>query len=148
MNMVENKMDKKSAPTIKAGCILVDEKNKKIGIIYRDYRNDYEFAKGHLEKGETLQECAIRETAEETKIDAEIVSEIEPFIENYKTPNGELCKTYLFVARAICKSQNTSTDTHELIWLDTKDIEEKLSYENLKKLWKDARVAIKNYFKF
>ena len=44
----------------KAGCILIDIKNKKIGLIYRKKQNDYSFPKGHREDGETLAECAIR----------------------------------------------------------------------------------------
>ena len=45
---------------IKAGCILVDTKNKKIGLIYRSNRNDYSFPKGHKENGESLVEYCKR----------------------------------------------------------------------------------------
>ena len=58
----------------KAVCILINIKNKKIGLIYRNKHNDYSFPKGHKEDGETLIECAIRETAEETKRDCELYS--------------------------------------------------------------------------
>ena len=50
---------------LKAGTILV--KNDKIALVYRDYYDDYSFPKGHVEKGESFIECAIRETNEETK---------------------------------------------------------------------------------
>ena len=40
--------------TLKAGCILINTETKKIGLIYRDVHDDYEFPKGHLEKNETL----------------------------------------------------------------------------------------------
>jgi hypothetical protein len=33
----------------KAGCILLDLMNKKVGLIYRQKQNDYSFSKGHLE---------------------------------------------------------------------------------------------------
>ncbi len=147
MNMVQN-YNQQNKKTIKAGCILVDPKTKKIGLIYRDYRNDYEFAKGHLENGETIAECALRETAEETKIDAEIIETIPPFIEEYKTPSGEQCVSYLFVSTALGKSKNTSTDTHELIWLDIDEVEAKLSYITLKNLWKEAKPLIETYYNF
>ena len=51
----------------KAGCILINKENNKIGLIYRQKQKDYSFPKGHRESEESLIECAIRETAEETK---------------------------------------------------------------------------------
>ena len=51
--------------TLKAGTILINKDN--ICLIYRDIHNDYSFPKGHLEKNESLKECDIRETEEETK---------------------------------------------------------------------------------
>ena len=44
----------------KAGTILINLENKKIGVVYRKKQNDYTFPKGHLEKGETILECAVR----------------------------------------------------------------------------------------
>ena len=40
----------------KAGCILINKKTKKIGLVYRIKHKDYSFPKGHLEKNETLKE--------------------------------------------------------------------------------------------
>ena len=51
----------------KAGCILINRKDNTIALVYRKKYNDYSFPKGHLEEGETIEECALRETAEETK---------------------------------------------------------------------------------
>ena len=48
--------------------------------------NWYKIPKGHMEKGETLKETAIRETAEETKRVAEIIDEDSPVVEKYTTP--------------------------------------------------------------
>ena len=49
----------------KAGCILINYEKQKIALVCRN--NEYSFPKGHLEKGETIQECALRETIEETR---------------------------------------------------------------------------------
>ena len=43
----------------KAACILVNTKNKKIGLIYRTKQTDYYFPKCHREEDETFVECAI-----------------------------------------------------------------------------------------
>lgn len=68
--------------TVKAGCFLLNKQNKSIALVYRAKQNDYSFPKGHLEKAETVEQCAIRETAEETKRKAEIVSEFEPLLKD------------------------------------------------------------------
>lgn len=59
--------------TLKAGCYLVNKELKSVAVIYREKQKDYSFPKGHTEEGETIEETALRETAEETKRDAEIV---------------------------------------------------------------------------
>ncbi len=121
--------------TQKAGCILIDRLSHKVGIIYRDYRNDYSFPKGHVEKGETAEECAVRETAEETKRDC-IIADHEPYIERYTTSYGEECECYMYIAWDNGHSDNDSTDTHDLMWIDFDQVENKLTYPSLVKTWR------------
>lgn len=132
--------------TIKAGCYLVDVKNKKVALVYREKRNDWSFPKGHKEEGETIEECAVRETAEETKRVARIVSEIEPVVERYQTPAGEKCACYMFVAIDKGHSDNDSWDTHDTYFIDIDKVEEKLTYEDLKESWKSVLPKIKKLF--
>lgn len=132
--------------TIKAGCYLVDVKNKKVALVYREKRNDWSFPKGHKEEGETIEECAVRETAEETKRVAQIVPEIEPVVERYQTPAGEKCACYMFVAIDKGHSDNDSWDTHDTYFIDVDKVEEKLTYEDLKQSWKSILPKIKKLF--
>lgn len=125
--------------TKKAGCVLVNTQTKMIGLIYRDIQDDYSFPKGHLEQGETLEECAVRETAEETKRDCIIDETAGKTIENYTTPSGEECETHMFLAIDAGKSDNTSDEVHDLIWTEFERVENILSYQTLKDTW--------NYFK-
>ena len=118
--------------TLKAGCVLLDKESKKIALVYREKLDDYSFPKGHLEEGETIKECAIRETAEETKRVAILVENVKPHLQSYTTPSGEYCECQLFLALDGGKSDNTSWDTHPVVWVDYREVEEKLSYVNLK----------------
>lgn len=118
--------------TLKAGCVLLNVQTKKIALVYRKALNDFSFPKGHLERGETIEECAIRETAEETKRVAIFVEGVKPYLQSYTTPSGEYCECYLYLALDGGKSDNTSTDTHPVEWIDYKEVSDKLSYVNLK----------------
>ena len=61
--------------TKKGGCFLINRETKKVALIYRPRLNDYSFPKGHMEDGETVKDCAIRETIEETGRDIRLVKE-------------------------------------------------------------------------
>ena len=128
--------------TIKAGCFLIDKQAKKIALVYREKQNDWSFPKGHLEDGETIKQCAVRETAEETKRDC-IVLDYEPYVETYTTPKGEHCECHMFFALDNGSSDNDCTDTHTTHFVDFDKVEQTLSYPSLKKTWNDVKDTIK-----
>lgn len=128
--------------TLKAGCFLVNTETKSVALIYRAKQNDYSFPKGHKEDGETLEQCAIRETAEETKRIAEIVKGFEPHIERYTTSRSENCACYMYIAVDKGVSDNTSEDTHDLLWIPFNKVENKLSYPSLKASWNAVKDKI------
>lgn len=130
--------------TLKAGCILLNQEQDKVALIYRKKHNDYEFPKGHLEYNENLKECAIRETAEEIKRDAEIIERISPIILKYRTNKGEACKCYYYLSMDLGNCNNESTDSHKLIWTKFSDVENILTHNSLKNIWKIARKKIEN----
>ncbi len=132
--------------TLKAGCYLVNKELKSVAVIYREKQKDYSFPKGHTEEGETIEETALRETAEETKRDAEIVKKFQPYIEEYTTPLGERCVCYMFIALDKGKSNNNSEDTHFMQWVPFDEVEEKLSYESLRKGWNSVKENILSIF--
>lgn len=119
----------------KAGCILLNLETKKIGLIYREKQNDYSFPKGHMEKGETLIECAIRETEEETKRKVKLYSEEVIAIDHYVDSMNDEVEMYYYIGIDDGISDNDSTDTHDLMWVDYDDVLNVLTYDSLKKTW-------------
>lgn len=133
--------------TIKAGCFLVNVENKTVALVYRGKQKDYSFPKGHIEDGETYEQCAVRETAEETKRVAKIVKDFEPYIERYTTLKGENCVCYMFIAVDTGESDNTSEDTHTTYWIPFDKVEETLSYPSLKNTWNMVKDKIAKLLK-
>ena len=128
---------------LKAGTILINK--NKIGLIYRDNYDDYSFPKGHLEDNESLVECAIRETNEETKREVTLLLEEPIYIEDYTSSRNEECRCYYYLVKDNGHSDNTSEDTHDLVWLDFDKVSDVLSYESLKKLWSEIKDKVKEY---
>jgi len=124
---------------IKAGTILIDIKNKSIAIIYREKQKDYFFPKGRIEGSETIMECAIRETEEETKRKCIILEDKPIFIEKYIPPSNEDVSLYYYLARDGGKSNNTSEDTHDTFWIPFDEVSNKLTYDSLKKVWSGVK---------
>ena len=131
----------------KAGCILINTNNKKIGLVYRKKQNDYSFPKGHKEDGETLAECAIRETAEETKRECILYSDNPIAKEHYFDSKNDEVYMYYFIAIDNGINNNNPTDTHDLIWTSFEDVENKLSYDSLKNVWKKVKDLVLNILK-
>lgn len=129
----------------KAGCILINEKEHTIALVYRKQKDDYTFPKGHLEDGETLLECAIRETAEETKRVAKLLEENPIYIDKYITPAGEDVELYYYLARDGGKSDNPSLDTHPTVWIPFDCVYDKVSYPSLKVMWNNIKDKVWTY---
>ena len=127
----------------KAGCILINKELKKIGLVYRKKINDYSFPKGHLEENETLSECAVRETTEETGRDCKLISDKEIGVIEYTNYEGQI-KTYMFLALDKGKTNKkiAEKDKEELVWVNYNEVASKLSYQNLKDFWNKVKEKV------
>lgn len=130
----------------KAGTILLNLETKQIGLVYRKIDSKYSFPKGHLEEGETLQECAVRETEEETLRRNHLLNNKEIYIDKYVTSSGEKVENYMYITidDGPTNRDIPLKDREILEWVNLREIENKLSYDSLKKLWNKVKFSIKN----
>ena len=127
----------------KAGCILVNKETNEIALIHREQFNDISFPKGHVEDGETLIECAIRETEEEIKRKVKLVFNEVFCIDDYTSNEGEITVNY-YLGIDDGESDNTSLEVHDLIWCDIDEVENKLTHERTKKMFLEVKNKINN----
>ena len=112
-------------------------------LVIKQKQGFYGFPKGHVELGETEIETAIRETKEETNIDVKIDEKLR-FTLSYIV-NDTIDKEVVYFA-AYPLNENIVIQQSELLdakWVDIEDIENILTFDNLKDLWKDVLTKIK-----
>ncbi len=119
-------------------CGIIIEKDNKILMVKQ--KNDiYSFPKGHMEENETEKETAIRETKEETNVDAIIISD-KKYKVFYKTKKGKDKEVVYFIG----KPKNDSIKPQEgeiedVFWVEKEKVEDLLQYENIKEMWLEAK---------
>lgn len=97
-------------------------------------RGDWGFPKGHQDPGETLQETAIRECAEETGI--ALLALYTPALELvYNLPSGKPKRVVYFPALTSQETVNLSPEHSAAAWLDAKTVLKRLSHDTLRKIF-------------
>ncbi len=127
------------------GAIIIHksgEDNYKVLLVKNHNGRYWSFPKGHVEKGETEEETAIREIKEETGLDVEIVDSFRE-VSDY-CPFGRIKKRVVFFM-AQTFSTNVVVQKEEIdsyIWVDLYDVHNKCTYDNDLRVIKKARANI------
>ena len=130
--------------TLKGGCFLINKETKKVALVYRPKFNDYSFPKGHMEKGEDVKECAIRETIEETGRDVRLLLDEPIHVNKYTTSSGENVEAIFYLAEDLGEYQGEIKEEDKEIceWFNIEEIREKLSYKDLMEMWDEVKPII------
>jgi 8-oxo-dGTP pyrophosphatase MutT (NUDIX family) len=96
------------------------------------------FPKGHIEKGETAGETALRETVEESGVSGDLVGPVGTPLEFDWV--GKRYRVQYFLIRAT--SESPSLEGRKKAWLPLEDALVRLSFEDLRALLRAARSGI------
>lgn len=99
----------------------------------------YGFPKGHVEIGETEKETAIREIKEETGLDIKIISD-KRYTQSYIVKENVHKDVVFFLASIENNNEKRQVEEiEEILWVDINEVENILTYDSLKELWKEAK---------
>ena len=132
-----------------AGVVLFYIRNKTIEYLLLHYASGHwDFPKGHIEKGETKQETALRELKEEAGMSAQLCEGFEDsfeyFFKNTKTHELINKTVYFFVGQAVTKQVTLSHEHIGYEWLEYNQALEKITYKNAKELLKKVHTFLQN----
>jgi len=91
------------------------------------------FPKGHVERGETADEAALRETEEEAGVEGELLGPVGALEFDW---GRKRYRVEYFLIRAT--SETARTDGRQKVWLPFDDALARLSYDDTRRLLRDA----------
>lgn len=107
---------------ISCGAIVYRKNNKKTEylILLQAFSKTWSFPKGHMERGETRQETALRELHEEAGINAKLGKELQTVV-SYKLNNGNTKYVYFYPAMYNGEICINNKEIAEYRWVDKKE---------------------------
>ena len=131
-----------------AGIVLFrKEGTKKLFLLLHYPSGHWDFVKGKLEKDESTQETAIRETKEETGItDVTFLDNFEEWIEYNFQYKGELVhkKVVFFLGETKTKEIKISDEHLNYTWKEYNEAMERTTFDNAKTILTRAQMLLSN----
>jgi 8-oxo-dGTP pyrophosphatase MutT (NUDIX family) len=128
--------------TSAGGFVLAADGSPRIAVIGRRNRGgriDWCVPKGHLEGDETIEQAAIREIAEETGLEAEIIESLGSIHYEFSTPTSIISKTvHHFLMRQTGGNLTIENDPDQeavdIRWINADLLHAELAHENERRL--------------
>jgi 8-oxo-dGTP diphosphatase len=100
--------------------------------VHRNRHTDWSLPKGHLEKGETQEQAALREVKEETGLDARIVDALGEVVYFYRRPTGLIRKVVYHFLMEYTGGEfgPPNWEVDEVRWIDIDRAHTLLTYKN------------------
>ena len=129
-----------------AGIVLFrKEDSKNLFLLLHYPSGHWDFVKGKMEKDESTQETALRETEEETGItDIKFLENFEEWIEYDFQYQGKLVhkKVVFFLAETKSKDVKISHEHTDYTWMDYNTSMEKTTFDNAKTVLTKAQMLL------
>ena len=132
-----------------AGGVVVKKDNGKTLILVSQHsqHHGWGFPKGligdHV-KGEQKEDTAIREVEEETGVKGKIIKPLTPVEYWYVFEGEKIKKTVYYFLMEYISGDFTRHDAEmeNVEWLETENVEHRLTYPSEKKIWQETRKTI------
>lgn len=114
------------------GAIVINQNNK-ILLVHHN-AGHWDFPKGHVEKGETEEQTAIREVKEETNIDI-IINNKYRYTTSYSPKENVMKEVVYFLAQNIDEDKKPQLEeVSEVKWFTLEEAMNTITYENSKEI--------------
>jgi 8-oxo-dGTP diphosphatase len=121
-----------------AGGVVLRERQgaAEVAVVHRPKYDDWSLPKGKLTPGETYEQAALREVAEETGLECELEAELSS--NSYRDGKGRAKLVRWWLMRAHGGAFDAGSEVDEMRWVPLEELEELLDYAADRALVREA----------
>jgi 8-oxo-dGTP diphosphatase len=108
----------------------------KVALVHRPRYDDWSFPKGKMDRGETWEECALREIEEEIGLRCRLGDELSPAF--YRDNKGRAKVVRYWLMEPIDGEFVATDEVDEVRWVTPAEAEDLLTYERDRELLREA----------